>query len=123
MGYLIEIDKDKNLISITYDETSTFQDRVKVLDEVINYLRNSPTMNIFIDASSAKNALSADEQLKLGKLLGENSKYFSKNKTAVFKQNVLHPIVLGKAFLDGHTHLVEFDNKTEALQWLSGKFK
>ena len=123
MGYSIEIDKDKNLLSITYDETSTFQDRVMVLDEVISYLKNNPTTNIFIDASLAKNCLSADEQLELGRLLGQSRKYFSRNRTAVLNQNALHPLVMGEAYVKGHIHLVEFKKKSEALQWLSRKIK
>jgi len=123
MAYSLKIDKDNNLITITYDQTSTYEDRLKVLDEVISYLKEEPMTNIFIDASIGGNNLTDEQQIDLGKLLGKNSMYFRNNKTAVLKPASLHPLTLGQAFVNGHSHLVEFDDRREALQWLSGEIK
>jgi len=123
MAYSLEIDKDNNLITITYDQTSTYEDRIKALDEAISYLKEEPMTNIFVDASTAGNILTGEQQMELGKLLGKNSMYFRNNKTAVLKPASLHPVALGKAYVNGHKHLVEFDNRREALQWLSGEIK
>ena len=123
MAYSLEIDKDNNLITITYDQTSTYEDRVTVLDEVISYLKEEPMTNIFIDASTAGNILTDEQQIEFGKLLGKNSMYFRSNKTAVLKSASLHPVTLGQAFVNGHTHLAEFYDRREALQWLSGEIR
>ena len=123
MAYLLEIDNEKNLMTITYDQTSTYADRTHVLDEVISHLKDDPTTNILIDARAAENTLTTEEQIEFGKILGNNSMYFRENKTAVLKSKSLHPVVLAEAFMNGHSHLVEFESRKEACQWLLGALR
>ena len=123
MAYSLEIDKDNNLIIVTYNKTSTYEDRLKALDEVLSHLKEEPATNIFIDASMAKNNLTNEQQIEFGNLLGKNSMYFINNKTAVLKPTSLNPITLVQAFINGHTHLAEFYNRKDALLWLSGESK
>lgn len=122
MGYSLEIDEQQNLITITYNENSDFKDRIDALNDVINHLKQNPTTNILIDAASAKEKLSAEQQQRFAQMLANNSAFFQSNRTAIYNPNSIHKQVTALSYVQGHTRFVEFNNKTEARQWATHQF-
>ena len=122
MGYSLEIDNKQNLITITYDENSHFEDRVNALNEIINHLKQKPTTNILIDVSAAREKLSAEQQQTFAQMLGNNSIFFQRNRTAIYNPNSIHKQITSLSYVQGHTRFVEFNNKKEARQWATHEF-
>ncbi|MGD7651827.1 MAG: hypothetical protein ACQCXQ_01345 [Verrucomicrobiales bacterium] len=121
MSYSFEILEDEKVIFLRYDQSTTYQDRIDALDQIIQHLKEDLTLNILVDARSVEDSLTAREQLDLGTMLAKNNQYFQQNRTAVLKKREVNPVILGKAYIDGHVTLAEFQDDDEALKWLSGK--
>ncbi len=121
MSYSFEILEDEKVIFLRYDQSTTYQDRIDALDQIIQHLKEDLTLNILVDARSVEDSLTAREQLDLGTMLAKNNQYFQQNRTAVLKKREVNPVILGKAYIDGHVTLAEFQDEDEALKWLSGK--
>ena len=122
MAYSLVKDDDKNLITVTYEAETSYQDRVNLLNVLIVILKDEPTTNIIINTANAATVMTDDEQLEYGKLLAESSGYFQHNKTAIVKRQVNpHPYIIPGAYADGFRNIVEFDNEHDAIAWINGE--
>lgn len=121
MGHSFEVDRDQNLVSVVYDESSTLDDRINVLEKIIQLLKVTPRANIFIDATIANNNLSFEEQKQFSEMLVGNLKYFKLNRTAILNPRNIHTAITTLAYLNGHQHVALFEDKAEALQWVRGE--
>lgn len=121
MAYSLRFNEAKKLLVIEYNTSSSFDDRISALQELTSHLEEDPTLNVLIDASSARESMSDAEQEKYAQLLGENSHHFSQNRTAIYNPQLLHRQALASSYTYGLTRFVEFTNKTEAVQWAMGE--
>lgn len=121
MAYSLTIDWDLSLITVTYDESSGFEDRKAALGELVRHLDQHPETNILVDASAARHALTEQEQLEFARMLGEKQLYFRCNRTAIYNPRSLHTQLLAMSYLEGHTRFVEFDNMADARAWATGE--
>jgi hypothetical protein len=123
MAFGFVIDEENNLITVTYDETTSYEDRLKVLDDLVEYLLVNPTIKIFLDITEDVAVMSDEEQISCGSLLASKKEFFDRCKMAVFcafpKMNV-HPLVTTTAYLEGFTNFCLFHSRSEAFQWLQG---
>lgn len=122
MAYTLTKNNDRNLITVTYETNTSYQDRIDLLNILIQILENQPKVNVLIDTAGAKSNMSNTEQLEYGKLLAENAHYFQQNRTAIVKKNVNpHPYILAEAYTEGFKNFVEFDNTSDAIAWINGE--
>lgn len=123
MSFGFEIDEPGKLITVTCDKTTSAEDRSRIINKLVETLRDRPTLNLVLDISDAEIHMSDDERLEFGEQLAENSQYFQNNQTAFVtrKDRSKFSIVLSSAYVNGFNRLVEFGNKREALQWLNGE--
>lgn len=124
MPILFEVDEQTNLVTIVYDKETRFKDRMNVFKKGIKVLSSNPTLNFLVDARNTEVTLSDDEQMELGDLLSSNQHYFQYSKVAiVVKGGNNNPFIIAKAYAKGLSGIVEFESKSEALNWISGEIK
>lgn len=124
MAFTLIKDDDENLITVTYEVNTSYQDRIDLLYLLIKILENQPRINILINTAGAIVNMSSTEQLKYGDLLAENTQYFQYNRTAIVKKHVNpHPYILAEAYVEGFKNFLEFDNVNEATAWINGKMR
>jgi hypothetical protein len=124
MTFILAKSDEKNLITVTYEINTSYQDRVDLLHILVKILESQPTINVLINTAGAKTNMTSKEQLEYGELLAENFRHFQHNKTAIVKENLNpHPYILAGAFGGGFRRIVEFDNLNEAIAWLNGEIK
>jgi hypothetical protein len=124
MAFVLSKDDDNNLITVTYEANTSYQDRVDLLHMLVKILENRQEMNVLINTASAKNNMSSNEQLEYGKLLAKSANYFQHNRTAIVKSNINpHPYILPAAYGNGFENYVEFDQMNEAIAWLNGEIR
>ncbi|MCK4709687.1 MAG: hypothetical protein KAU21_13795 [Gammaproteobacteria bacterium] len=125
MAFDLSIDEKCNLLTVTYDADTSYQDRINVLDNLVDILQKQPKLNIFIDTRRANENMTYMEQMKYGNMIANKKQYFSKNRTAILtlRRKNPHPIILTEAYLDGFENYCEFDVKSEALVWLNENIK
>ncbi|MBO1924769.1 hypothetical protein [Thiomicrorhabdus sp. 6S3-12] len=122
MGFTLHKDIENNLLHAFYDKETSHQDRIDLLDQLIEILKIQPHMNVLINVSEAETHMSDEEQLEYGKRLARNAHYFRRNKTAIVKKHHNpHPFILVSAYAEGLDNMVEFAKVTEALAWINGE--
>jgi len=119
------VDEDNKLVTVICDGTLSSDERLKVLDDLIETLKKNPKLNILLDVSQAELNMTHHEQMEYGHLLASKKNYFNLNKTAVVRNiNTLYQtLFLSEAYAEGFTNFLEFDNKKEALKWISGEIR
>lgn len=125
MAFDLTVNESSNLVTVTYNADTSYQDRVDVLNKLVDILQNNPEINILIDTRNAEENMTYHEQLDYGSLIVNQKQYFSANKTAILsvRGKNPHPIILTKTYLDGFNNICEFDIKNEALAWINGEIK
>lgn len=125
MMFGFEVNKEKELVTVIFGGSLSSEEREKVLEQLVEFLKNNPNLNIMLDVSRADLNMSDDEQIEYGHLLATKKQYFNKNKTAVVTncKNIHSSLFLSEAYSEGFNNLMEFDNKSEALQWIAGEIK
>ncbi len=123
MSFGFEIDHESNLVTVTIDDTSSPQDRSKILDDLVGILLKNPTLNLILDVSEAEHHMSDEEKISFGESLAEKQPYFKQSKTAFItrKEQNKFSIILSAAYVNGFKRLAEFGNKREAKMWFSGE--
>ncbi|QKI88335.1 hypothetical protein [Thiomicrorhabdus xiamenensis] len=122
MGFTLHRDDENNLLHAHYEKETSYQDRIDLLDQLIEVLKIQPMMNVLINVSEAESHMSDDEQLEYGKRLARHAHYFLRNKTAIVKKHHNpHPFILVSAYAEGLDSIVEFSKVTEALAWINGE--
>jgi len=124
VSYSLKINETANLINVTYDESTSFDDRKSVLQELVEILSKNTSINVVVDVRKSKHTLTMDQEIEYGDLLASQSKYFSNNKTAIVtgKANP-HPLIQTEAYISGFEKMVEFQDMPTALAWLAGDLK
>jgi len=123
MPFYFDIDENNHFISIKYDSSTTYQDRVRLLDLLISEGEKFSHNNIFIDVSDAAR-LTTEEQEHYGELLSKKNHLFKRNKVAIFHpQNNPNPLIPTIAYVTGFNDICEFQHKNDAINWLEGKIK
>lgn len=125
MSFSFNIDEKEKLVTVTCDKSVSSEERLKVLNELIEILKERTDLNIFLDVSHADMSMTDEEQIEFGELLAENKRYFDGHKTAVLVNNdrLFDTLFLSSAYLNGFDHFLEFDSKKEAYQWLHGEIR
>ena len=122
MAFTLLQDDDKNIITVTYEANTSYQDRVDLLYTLVKVLKDQPTINVLIDTTNAKTNMTKDEQLEYGKLLSDNAQYFQNNRTAILnreKESNPHPFIVVSAYSKGFGDIVEFENLDIAIAWIN----
>ena len=124
MAYALKINNEMGLVTVNYDQTTSYDDRVDLLSELKTILTAQPTLKILIDVRNATQPLSPQQELQYGELLAENYHYFRSSKVAIVSgvKNP-HAIIQAGAYADGFRHMVEFQSTSEALDWLAGSIR
>ena len=119
MAFDLSIDEKCNLLTVTYDADTSYQDRINVLDNLVDILQKQPKLNIFIDTRRANENMTYMEQMKYGNMIANKKQYFSKNRTAILtlRRKNPHPIILTEPILMALKTTV---NSTLRVKLLSG---
>lgn len=124
MAYSYDFDSDSCFLLVRYDKSTSLSDREELLERIVQVLRDIPELKILIDVRDAENALSLEEELSYGKLLATKSEYFVKSKTAILVHGKNpHFVMQAGAYANGFRNMVEFESRSEALDWLNGDIR
>ena len=122
MSYSFEIDNKKNLMVVSYDETTTYDEKKRVLDEIVAILIENPTMGILLDIRSESNKMTEDQHQEYGVLLASRKEYFDKSRLAILRKDASVQLLMHSiAYALGFYHFVEFDDEYLAFQWVCGE--
>lgn len=125
MHYTIETDISNTLITVTYSESTTFQDRVASLVDIISILESHPKFDILVDVSQISVHMNSDQQISYGELIAGYKQQLSQSKIAILaeSQKLKHPLIPASMYALGLHNICEFDNKIDALNWLDGTYR
>ena len=125
MAYSLEKDLDKNIVKVTYDENTSYQNRIDLLDDLVEVMADHSDINILIDIRNAKQNMTPEQQIKYGELVASKQQYFNKSRTAVLSERSRnpHPYIIPKAHVGGYKGICEFHSENEAIQWLNGEIR
>ena len=120
-----KIDRDKELVTVICGGSLSSKDREKVLDRLVEFLKINPNFNLFLDVSRADLSMNEDEQIEYGHLLASKKEYFNMNRAAVLTNNNTdsQSLFLLEAYSEGLYNFLEFSDRNEALEWVSGEIK
>jgi hypothetical protein len=122
MSFEFHVDSENKIVRLVFDETTSSEERIKALDEIVEIAVKNPSLNLILDVSQYEDYLSDDEKLNFGESLASKKEYFKNSKTAVItkKGRRGYSLILASAYSKGFNRIVEFGNLIDADQWLKG---
>ncbi len=83
MSFEFHVDSENKIVRLVFDETTSSEERIKALDEIVEIAVKNPSLNLILDVSQYEDYLSDDEKLNFGESLASKKEYFKNSKTAV----------------------------------------
>lgn len=124
MGYSYQIDTNANVMRVVLDDAANLDDRESALQQIVNYLLEYPTMGILLDVRQVSKSRTENQSIDYGRLLGSKSERFSKSKLSILRDNTDTQLIeTSIAYLDGFENVVEFDNESDAYNWVTGQIQ
>ena len=125
MSYCLEEDLENNLVTARYEASTTLQDRIGLLEELVSIMKDKQQLNILIDIRKATQNMTPEEQIEYGDLVASKQKYFLHSRMAILsdKDKNPHPLIIPIAHVGGFRGICEFHNETEAMHWLNGELR
>lgn len=123
MAFSFEIDESKNLVTVICDDSTPSEDRVAIIDELVEKLVKNPALNIFLDVSNLENRSEDNAENRFCDLFSHNQNIFRNTKVAIYAG---HNKAYGSpsrlknfAFVYQYDNFALFDNKSLASFWLN----
>ena len=119
MSYKIEFDEESKTVTVQYIGSVSLDTMLSAVNGICSLYSDLNPLRILIVVIDIDMQLSYEEQTYLGKQLAAN-KALEKAKVAVLHEKNNNPslIIDTIAFINGY-QLAQFDNKKDALSWLS----
>ncbi len=123
MAFSFDIDEVTNLVTVVCDDTTPSDERIKIIDELVEKLVENPSLNIFLDVSKLNTDLLENKEPQFCELFLDKKNYFSKSKVAIYaghKKTYVRPVLFNEfSFVQRYKNFALFENKIIASQWLS----
>lgn len=127
MPYLFNKIDQCNMLLVEYDKTTTYDDRLKLIDELVEVFHENPTYKAIIDTRGSLktlNQIDEEHEEKFGKVVAAKLKKFIHNKIALITHDYEdRAFMLATAYLDGFNGILQCHTMTEAIQWVNGEIR
>ncbi len=122
MAFSFEIDEKNRLVTLVCDDTTPSDERVEIIDELVEILIKNPSLKIFLDVSQIDTASLDNDNRPFCDLFLDKKSNFGKSKVAIYagrKKAFERPALFNAfAFVQKFKNFALFDNKNIASQWL-----